>query len=721
MCFRRIFVTFILCFIIPVSGCSDFFHLNKNIYKTEDNYQLVSKTDNHDIAYYSDGSWHRKFWYGINLGATIPGHHPGELAPSYDDYRRWFSDMEKLGIDLVRVYTIMPPYFYKALVDHNQQAAGKLWFVQGIWSPEEELINKQNAYLPSITNKFHREISLAVKAVLGQVEIPPEPGKASGNYTINAAPYLLAWMLGTEWHPYTVEQTNNLNPEKTRFSGEFFRTTAESSPFEAWLAHCLEVLAVEEAKAGWQHPVSFVNWVTTDPLSHPDEPFKKEDLVSVDPLHITPVKAWSAGYFTAYHAYPYYPDSLRYQEDYQEYKNSRGMKEPYEAYLLELKHHHAELPLVVAEFGVPSSRGMAHRGPLNRNQGLHTELEQGKMAVDMFQAIKRAGASGGILFEWHDEWFKYTWNTWDLEIPPERRPMWLNRLTNEENFGLIAVEPGYWTAVFLDGNLNDWSKIKSSIKTIKHNKTGIYITHDEAYLYLAIELPQNWQWNNNKLYLGFSTQPGGNQFIQGTGIKFSRGLEFLLTVDSPQKARLMVTSAYDQHTYLYGKALEMITWKDRWGQENNGIFLPWKLCLSRELILPASNRYIPFEEIELGNLIPGISDPGDPEYNSLADYYCRNNIIELRIPWMMLGFTDPSTHRVWAYPYREDLRYFTGTNSPGIDIECILTDKNEFNDPISVTYDWNNWNIPTYHERKKQSFFYLQSFLSSRPDQNEIN
>lgn len=705
-----IFIIFITILSLPACGCSD-----KDIFMSERNFQMISRADNEDIMFYSDGSWHRKFWYGVNLGATTPGHHPGELSPSYDDYRRWFSQMEELGIDLLRIYTILPPSFYKALADHNQQSTRKLWFVQGIWPLEEDLINQKNAYLPSITNEFHKEISYAVGAVFGQVKIPPRKGKASGDYTANTAPYLLAWMLGSEWDPYTVALTDADNPDKGYFHGNYFRTSDNASPFEAWLARCLEVLAKEETKMGWQHPVSFVNWVTTDPIPHPDEPFARENMASIDPLHIAPTEKWEAGYFAFYHVYPYYPDSLRFQENYLEYVNSQGKKDPYEAYVRELKSYHSQIPLVIAEFGVPSSRGMAHSAPLNRNQGMHTELEQGEMAVDMFQAIERAGASGAVIFEWHDEWFKFTWNTWDLEIPAERRPMWLNRLTNEENFGLIAVEPGYWTTVFLDGDLSDWDKIKAPAKITENTNTLVKATHDEAYLYIAIEKPVKWNWEKDRLYIGFDNQPGGNSFVQDTGIQFQQEAEFLLSIDAPNNARLTVASAYDQHTYCYGKLLGMVPWKNEWEEEGNGIFLPWKLCLSRELFLPASKRQVPFEEIEVGNLIFGISDPESPEYNSLADYYLKDNILELRIPWMMLGFTDPSTHQVWAYPYRENLGYFTSATSPGITMEFVFYDKyGTIVDTASLTYDWENWNTPTYHERKKQSFFYLKSFLENQ-------
>ncbi|MBD0259985.1 MAG: hypothetical protein ICV83_30065, partial [Cytophagales bacterium] len=59
----------------------------------------------------------------------------------------------------------------------------------------------------------------------------------------------------------------------------------------------------------------------------------------------------------------------------------------------------------------------------------------------------------------------------------------------------------------------------------------------------------------------------------------------------------------------------------------------------------------PFEEYVVGKMQPGISDPRDPRYNSLADWYAEGEVLEVRIPWTLLGYTDPSSLRVWDYPY----------------------------------------------------------------------
>ena len=51
-----------------------------------------------------------------------------------------------------------------------------------------------------------------------------------------------------------------------------------------------------------------------------------------------------------------------------------------------------------------------------------------------------------------DEWFKFTWNTIDFELPPGRRSLWMNPWTNEAHFGMVAVEPGFAPVVIIDGD-----------------------------------------------------------------------------------------------------------------------------------------------------------------------------------------------------------------------------------------------------------------------------
>jgi hypothetical protein len=83
------------------------------------------------------------FLAGVNLGATTPGHQPGELAITASDYRRWFAEMGNLGIRAVRIYTIHPPAFYRELARYNRAHAGApLYLLQGVYLPDESYRDK---------------------------------------------------------------------------------------------------------------------------------------------------------------------------------------------------------------------------------------------------------------------------------------------------------------------------------------------------------------------------------------------------------------------------------------------------------------------------------------------------------------------------------------------------------------------------------------------------
>ena len=227
------------------------------------------------------------------------------------------------------------------------------------------------------------------------------------------------------------------------FTGLYFRASADATPMESWLASMLDHTAELEAARGWSRPLTFTNWLTTDPLEHPYEPFKNETKVAVDPMHVQATDAWPGGFFASYHVYPYYPDFLRLTPEYQTYQRPRdGEVDPYSAYLHELRDHHKGQAVMVTEFAVPSGIGIAHLGPLGRNQGGHSEEEAGQISADMMRDIRDEGFAGAMYFMWLDEWFKFTWNTVDYEIPWDRRQLWRNTLTNEEHFGVIATDPG---------------------------------------------------------------------------------------------------------------------------------------------------------------------------------------------------------------------------------------------------------------------------------------
>lgn len=693
----------------------------------------VSTVKDAQLAVYDGTGWETRFWTGMNLGATLPGHEPGELVPTKEDYLRWFPQIKNMNVDVLRVYTILNPEFYEALDEFNSTREGPLWVIQGVWSPEEELtgddLEGRDAYTPEITKIFNDEASDAVSVVHGDADIPERPGHASGRYRSDISRYMLGWIVGTEWFPPAVQKTDLANRGMEPFSGKYFRSTQDATPFESWSASVLDTLAKEEMKYGWQHPVALSNWPTTDPLKHPDEASDQEDLVSVDPMNIEPTSSWKAGYFASYHIYPAFPDFMRYERKYQDYKTPEGKKDPYAGYLNELREHHKGIPLIAAEYGTSSARGMAHRGALGRNQGNHTEEAQGKINADLLDDIHDEGLDGGILFSWQDEWFKFAWNTGDLEIP-DRRPMWLNRLTNEQNYGVLASEPGESTedAIHLDGKTKDWdqrSSVGNIINRISNRLLGrvaavtkqdyedfdLSVTHDEAYLYMLLKKKDGeWSFPRDEVNVGFGTLTGGGESAKpAPGLSFpDGGSQFLMRIKDEDDSRILVNSAYDTHTWLYGYKLDYISDPVIERDPRAGVFLPWRLALNFPLTLPQTKRKVPFEDYEVGEMRPGVTDPSDPDYDSLADWYAEGDVLEIRIPWTMLGFTDPSSLKVWDYPYKANrikpveaggLRIYPNARPSG------SAAKEEVE---SLGYYWDGWEQPNFHERKKESYYILQ-------------
>ena len=179
--------------------------------------------------------------------------------------------------------------------------------------------------------------------------------------------------MGVEWDPIAVHSTNRKNRHVPPYRGRYITTRGPANPMESWIAQHLDSVAELEARRGWSRPITFTNWLTADPLRHPSEPSLQEDLVSVDAMHMRATGRWPGGFFASYHVYPYYPEFLRLEKGYQTYQRPDGKVDPYAGYLHALRAHHKGQAVMVTEFGQPSSIGIAHLGPLGRNQGGHSE------------------------------------------------------------------------------------------------------------------------------------------------------------------------------------------------------------------------------------------------------------------------------------------------------------------------------------------------------------
>ena len=70
-------------------------------------------------------------------------------------------------------------------------------------------------------------------------------------------------------------------------------------------------------------------------------------------------------------------------------------------------------------------------------------------------------------------------------------------------------------------------------------------------------------------------------------------------------------------------------------------------------------------------------------------------VVELRIPWAMLTFADPSSHRVWV-PKADGSVDTLEVGRLGIDVAPAGEDAVSTNG-----YGWDAWNRVDHHERRK--------------------
>jgi len=670
-----------------VIGC-----MNANPPHKVDGITTSAFIQNGDFYIYNGKRMEKSFIKGVNIGATIPGHFPGELAISYTEYMRWFVQISEMNANTIRVYTTMNPVFYEALYDFNERSRNKLYVMHGIWLNEDKIkaIHDPYANDEHLLQEFISDGKDLVDIFHGNKTLLARPGFARGTYIKDVSKYIIGWIMGVEWDPSFVINTNQLHPTLNHFEGNFLYTE-NASPFEAFLAKAGDaILSYEADKYKATRPISYTNWLTTDPLTHINEPDPKEDMVSVNVEHIKTTKKAFAGQFASYHVYPYYPEFINFSTDL---IDAYDPVNTYKAYLDQLNAFHT-MPVLVAEFGVPASRGKAHDARYSGfNQGQHTEKEQGEMIVSMIKDIHDSGSMGALIFAWQDEWFKRTWNTMDFDLEWQR-PFWSNVETNEQMFGLLAFEPGQTLKIKLDGNISDW-------QTIPYVSTGTFplkATQDERYIYLLIERNS---LNNEPIYIGIDTIPNqGNVSYPTNQITFNRDADFLITIGS--ESRIQVDPYYDAFSHLYGDILDMIDKPEGMNTINSGLFTGMYHALSKELKIPGTNEVIPFSKYEAGLLRQGISNPTHPDYDSLADYYQTNDYIEIRIPYLLLNIMDPST--------KTRMSNFKGDNVfTGEPFESIYIGVGTANSSITLSpFTWNNWEYPTYHERLKQSYFIVK-------------
>ena len=640
----------------------------------------------------SQGKWKPSFLAGVDVGLGVPGAFPGEMAIGYETYFDWFTQIADMGSNVIRVYTTQSPDFYHALYEYNRVAATPLYLIQGIYMDESDVVKYGDVFAPeSITMAdMRQDIIDCVNMLHGNAVIAAKTGKASGIYQYDVSKYVIGWILGIECEAYLVDGTNKAHPDITSFDGQYV-FTENASPFEVFIAQMEELaIAYETDQYRMQRPVAFCNWITTDPLSHPNEPREAEDSVSIDVEHIKAKGTYPVGFFASYHVYPYYPDFLNFPSG-----NSQTDADSYLAYVQSLVAYHS-MPVLVSEFGLPTSRGVTHINHLSGlNQGGNNEQQQGEGLSLMLDDISKSGCMGGIVFSWHDEWFKTSWNTMDFD-DSSARPKWLNVESSEENFGLVSFSA--FQSVEIDGDSSDWSAAD-----ILTDDGQLSAKWDESYLYLRLGVDD---FENGTYYIPIDTIAGeGNRAYEGT--RFARAADFLLVLNGKDGTHLMVDPYYNPNYKLYGTMVFQPQDLMYYAATGNGVFVESQQVICNEMKMPLTGQTVPVQLWDTGKMVYGNSNPASNQYDSKADFCAGNGFVEMRIPWLLLNFADPSSGKILKNLHTEE----------GIGFERIQnlyvgfgSAAEKADSSIAMpAFRLPNWGSFSYTQRLKQSYTILSN------------
>jgi tetratricopeptide (TPR) repeat protein len=679
---------------------------------------------------------------GVNMGVALPGKFPSQFPPDEGTYLDWFKLLGEMNANVIRVYTILPPVFYQALRSYNLEHAKRpLYIMHGVWTelPEEldttDLPTLESLalhdYRGAFEKQFVEETHRVIDVVHGHAAISPRPGHAGGLYKADVSPWLIGYLVGREWEPFSMTYFNDQTDAPTTYRGPYIQAV-NVTRFEAWIASVLDqTVSYEMEMYNAQRPVSTIGWPTTDPLHHiseatlredyelrkalgqqPDKPSPvgfNEDEVTLDMTKITATAAFPAGVFAAYHAYPYYPDFLNNEAKYQRAVSRFGPSNYY-GYLQDLKAYHGDQPIVIAEYGVPSSRANAHQNPFGLHHGSHSEENQARINTQLSGEIEQSGMAGGIVFALMDEWFKKNWLVYRLERPAERRPMWHSMLDAEQNYGLIAAEPA--DALRLRGLPSSAWKSKPALSSNSNSsnpKMTVKSFADAEYLHVLIETPLAAK---DTLELAIDTHPDGGVALPWIG---SNRAEFRIKLE-PTQGYLNIVNGYAPFINSDLNGFEFGAWDARAHPpliEGNAATLEaawtkWLTQTNRERIGRDSTIY-PRKTWDEGVLRQGLDPVGGR--NPMVDYTWTPNGVQLRLPWVLLMFTDPSSRRVFDGKVRneanKDANYTRQVKDIGLNARTMNGSTTKTSSP-ALRYTWPTWEEPKYAMRNKPAYYAFQ-------------
>lgn len=660
--------------------------------------KMSFKVKDTEFQYFNGSEWTDvKRFVGINLGATPPGKLPGEVALRYDDYTARFKRLKALGVNVIRVYALMHPDFYRSIIEWNRNDDHKIYLFHGTGFPEYELEenNGTDVYTSNITDKMLSFIENTVKGVYGQgyatyrFERGIDP--IDEYYEHNVVDYLLGWVVAGEMTPHAINKTNLNNPNTTHYNGTYISAKINSTPFVCWMAEMLDHLANISSYYGFKSPISHVNWVTTDGIKNfqePRYPDSVEDWMEIDQRQFD-ADNWEPGVFYNIHAYPYYPYLVSIPVD---------TDDAYKKYLKRIKEHYDDKPMIITEVGLSTSFGIAsYENFKGRHHGGVGEHDQGELLEGLIKDIFDLDYTGVLIFQLQDEWFKKTWNT--KNINTYNRHKWKNVLSAEQSFGLIGV---------------DASK-PVNYRTYSGNEyfDNIKISNDVAFIRVSFNALED----TGKIVIGIDNLFYGYSEVNNLDVYkvFDSEIDSLLIIDLDKK-QVRYKQAGMHNTFLRNYAvwlnqednLKLTNDIDDIINPHRGLFFDYKMLVRVPGYYHVNSTNVTYNHESFTLTYKNRYDMTKNKNKGL--FFNKDNYYEIDIPYQAMGIIDPSDHGVQVLSGQgKTYEIFQIKKNDDIKLEIsYFLGETEVPDSVKkLKYNWREWRV-NFCEKPKESFEYLR-------------
>lgn len=693
-----------------------FYHLGWYIPLGEKQSEIFIKTEDEKILINQNGEFTEFEIRGVNLGSSIPGQWSSDYAIDQEAYLKWFKMMSDMGANTIRVYGIQSESFYKAFYEYNKQSKAPLYLLQGVILNDYIQFSHRDVFDDNIAEKLIDNCLTAVDVIHGRkkIQLGRNAESATGSFKQDISDWVIGYVIGIDWEPSTIAYTN----EKYRdaglsYNGEFLYATDGASPFEIMLANVGDRLVeYETRKYDNQRLIAFNNYPSTDPFTYPEDVARLYGkYAKVDTSNIASTEKFISGQFASYNVYPFQTDLLCHIKDFSVFGleqadicyNDDGSLNDYRTYFNMLNTCY-DIPVVITEFGVSTGRNSEHEAV--DSHGVYSkvsEKEQGIALLHCWEDIKKAGLNGGLVFSWHDEWAKRSPNTL-YAINEERSPYWSDYQTNGQYFGILSFDPGEEKSIcYVDGDVSEWEDTDASNC---NSDLSLWVKYDEKFVYFLVK-KKNLDFSKDILYIPIDTTfKTGSNYSKTNNVRFDRDADFLLVVNGTENSRLLVQERYEALRSTYSRRINGI---DTYRQENipdknSPEFVPINTLVEKKVLSENPLERTIDVPVETGKLLYGNANPESTEFNSLADFCVNGDYIEIKLPWQILNFADPSKLQI------HDDYYDGNYGIKYIDIDKMYVGVGTGANRISLDeIKLKGWgNEVTYHERIKSSYYIMQ-------------